>query len=286
MQMASSGVHKVLGAAAVVFFGCAQPVSRLCEEPSQSTSAIVAGQAARVYPEAAILEMPMGDKTYRCSGAVIAPSVVLTAGHCVDGHSMWKVLAPYANGQSTTAHSGETFDYMGRGDKTVSPRAHDLGLVYLDTPITLAQYPSIASRPIPLGSQIVNIGRVQDGHLSVTDLFVSNPATVSDGNSVGYPLDYASDSIIQPGDSGGPAEVPDVFPHQIVAVNSGLAPGHEILARVDLLYTWIGGRVAAHGGSSSTQVEVGRVTAGGSETSEASSEDGIPDSSSDPCAPR
>jgi hypothetical protein len=265
--------------------GCAQPVSRLCEEPSQTTSsAIVGGQAARVYPEAAILEMPMGDKTYRCSGAIIAPRVVLTAGHCVDGHTLWKVSAPYANGQTAQASTGETFDYMGRGDKTVSPRAHDIGLVYLDQPIALAQYPSIAPRGIPLGSPIVNIGRVQDGHLSVTDLFVSQNATVLDGSIVGYPLDYASDSIIQPGDSGGPAEIPNVFPHQIVAVNSGLAPGHEILARVDLLYTWIGGRIAAHGGSSSTQVEIGRVNAGSSETRAAAAVSS-PEASDEACAP-
>jgi hypothetical protein len=126
---------------------------------------------------------------------------------------------------------------------------------------------------------------VQDGHLSVTDLFVSQNASVLDGNIAGYPLDYASDSIIQPGDSGGPAEIPDVFPHQIVAVNSGLAPNHEILARVDLLYTWIGGRIAAHGGSSSTQVEIGRVNAGASETRAAAAVNGQTDSSDDPCAP-
>ena len=191
------------------------------------------------------------------------------------------------NGQTSTSHSAETFDYAGKGDKTVSPVAHDIGLVYLDDPIALAQYPAIVSKPLALGSDIENVGRVQDGHLSVTDLFVSSSATVLDGSIVGYPLDYASDSIIQPGDSGGPAEVPDSNPHEIVGVNSGLAPGHEILARVDLLSTWIEGRIAAHGGGTTTQVEIGRVNTGSSETGQAFGAANTTEiATNDPCAPR
>jgi hypothetical protein len=53
---------------------------------------------ASAYPEAVLLNGrkqtdPQGF-VYHCSGSVIAPRVVLTAGHCVVGLSEWQVTAP------------------------------------------------------------------------------------------------------------------------------------------------------------------------------------------------
>jgi hypothetical protein len=79
-------------------------------------------------------------------------------------------------------------------------------------------------------------------------LFVSKPLTVRSAARQGFAFDYIASEIIESGDSGGPDEVTGTTPHKIVAVNSGAGGGTEVLARVDLLKSWILGKVAAHGG--------------------------------------
>jgi hypothetical protein len=182
-----------------------------------------------------------------CSGVVIAPQVVLTAGHCVDVYTGWSVQAPFVL-QSSSASKGETFDWKSDGSKIV-PNLHDVGLVYLDQPIRLPRYPALATSPVADGSDIVNIGRVDDSGVSSTELFVSSPLPVKNAASVGCPYDYVGAQAIEKGDSGGPVEVPGTTPHLLVAVNSGVNRGTELLARTDLLARWIGDRIAAHGGA-------------------------------------
>src|SRR5262249_5040184 len=111
---------------------------------------------------------------------------------------------------------------------------------------SLASYPVIAQKASPDGTEIVNIGRIQDGQFSSSDLFESKPITVEDGAKYGFPYDYQATQIIQPGDSGGPDMLAGT--HTIVAVNSGSGSGTEVLARVDLLYDWIQQQIADNGG--------------------------------------
>ncbi|HLK36569.1 MAG TPA: hypothetical protein VKU41_07430, partial [Polyangiaceae bacterium] len=108
------------------------------------------------------------------------------------------------------------------------------------------------SKELADNSQVVNIGRIQDGSVSTTDLFVSTPVSVMDGATAGYDFDYSAQDIIESGDSGGPDEVPASSPHLIVAVNSGGGTG-EVLARTDppAVYKWILQQIAAHGGGCS-----------------------------------
>jgi len=185
-----------------------------------------------------------------CSGSVIAPKVVLTAGHCVDGFTNWKITAPNASGQKASAASGTTYDWAEHGSETVNPNHHDIGLIFLSTAINLTSYPVLATTGLGNGSSIVNIGRINNGSLSTTNLYVSKSIAVTSGSSSGFPYDYAATDVIQSGDSGGPDEVPGSSPHLIVAVNSGAGGSSEVLARVDLLATWISGQIASHGGTS------------------------------------
>jgi V8-like Glu-specific endopeptidase len=210
-----------------------------------SSNAIVGGKAASAYPEAVLVDMKGGAA---CSGSLIAPSVVLTAGHCVDGFDSWGIQAPFAGNQSSSSSDGETYDWAENGAETVNPDHHDIGLVYLQTPLRISHYPTLSQKALADGTEIVNVGRIQDGQLSKTSLFVSSPAQLTDGTASGYPLDYTSDAIIQPGDSGGPVFLASAAQHTIVAVNSGVNPTFEVLARVDLLYSWIAQKVQAHGG--------------------------------------
>lgn len=216
-----------------------------------STSAvrepIIGGSKASAYPEAALIDMSInGQTSAACSGSVIAPRVVLTAGHCILGVNGWKVTVPYAGKQSKTSKSAVT-PYKGQGG-SVDPNTQDVGLIFLDAPIDLPSYPKIATSKLPNGSKAMNIGRINNGSFSSTDLFVSQPLSLSDAASYGFPYDYIAKEIIQSGDSGGPVILSGSNPHTIVAVNSGAGGGTEVLARTDLLAAWIADQIAKHGG--------------------------------------
>jgi hypothetical protein len=230
-------------AIAVLCFAAACGPMKDSEGDSENrTGNIVGGTRASDHPEAVLVDM--GGSA--CSGSVIAPRVVLTAGHCVDGASSWSITAPYAGGQRAKSRKGVVYDWKDVAGEAVDPDKHDLGLVILDTAITLTSYPPLQKTPLADGSKIVNIGRIQDGSFSTTDLFISKPLSAKDAKGDGFPFDYITSEVIQPGDSGGPVE--SAGTHTIVAVNSGAGGGTQVLARVDLVYDWIQATITANGG--------------------------------------
>jgi secreted trypsin-like serine protease len=232
------------------FVACAAPAES--EDVGAEAGAIIGGKKATAYPEAALLDLYVdGSLQGYCSGSVIAPKVVLTAGHCVHQITSWRIAVPYAAGQTAAGTSGATYDWTSSAE-TVDPTMHDIGLVFLSTPITLSSYPTLASSPVASGAKVVNIGRIDNGAFSTTNLYVSQPSTVTKGAASGFPYDYAAREQIQSGDSGGPDMASGT--HTIVAVNSGAGSGTEVLARVDLLYSWLQQQIAAHGGADASDV--------------------------------
>jgi len=210
------------------------------------SSPIISGSLASDHPEAALITLTRGGAGFECSGAVIAPRVVLTAGHCVVGMDSWTVTAPFVSTQKIRG-TGEALDWVDDGSHHVNPGQHDVGLIYLDEPIVLDRYPALGEQTVPDGTTVVNIGRILDGTLSSSQMFVSKPLTVQSAAGLGLPMDYVAEKVIEEGDSGGPVEVSGTYPHLIAAVNSG-AGGLEVLARVDLVKGWIDQRIAEHGG--------------------------------------
>jgi hypothetical protein len=230
---------------------CAIPYSE-SDDPERTgddAQAIKGGSLATDYPESVLLLMKVGGAAKSlCSGSMLAPNIVLTAGHCVHGFDSWTVTAPFANGQTSSSSNAVTYDWNSDGDN-VDPNSHDVALVILDTPINLASYPTVAASELADGSKVVNVGRINNGQLSNTALYRSKPLAVKSAVSAGYPFDYMADEVIEHGDSGGPVFIPGS--HTIVAVNSGGGGGTEILARVDLLHDWIVQKIDSNGGSGS-----------------------------------
>jgi hypothetical protein len=213
------------------------------EDLGASNDPIVGGTLANQYPEAAYLDIDItATGEYLCSATLIAPRVVLTAGHCVDTHTKWEVHVGATTQVSTSAM---TYDWNERGATTVNPAHHDIGLVFLSQPIVIAAYPTLATAPLANASKVTNVGRIKDG--VITNALYAADTTVTAGAAIGYPFDYQSSDVIQPGDSGGPDFASGT--HVIAAVNSGAGSGTEVLARVDLLQTWLAQQIAAHGGA-------------------------------------
>jgi hypothetical protein len=223
--------------------------------------AIVDGTPATEFPEAVLVNIQRyGQTVMGCSGTVIAPRVVLTAGHCVADGDGWEITAPYASGQKSHGSSKATYDWTQSNDQ-VSPDQHDVGLVFLDSPISLSAYPTIGSAALPDQAQVVTVGRVKNGQLSKSAIYKSKPVKVTSGHSYGFEFDYAAPMVIEHGDSGGPSF--SVGSHTIVSVNSTGDDTTMLNARVDLLKDWIAKQIEQQGGGSSGGGGEGGGGAGG-----------------------
>jgi hypothetical protein len=231
----------------MVFVACSGTYETTGEESAAVTvEPIIGGTLASQYPEAAYLNIDLSASGgYACSGALISPNVVMTAGHCVDGHTRFEV---YVNGAYRLSTSSASYDWNEHGAETVNPAHHDIGLVFLADAIKIATYPTLSNVKVANNTKAINVGRVLNG--TVQSNAYQAPATIGAADPIGYPYDYSSADVIQPGDSGGPVFTSGT--HTIVAVNSGAGSGIQVLARVDLLYSWISAQIAAHGGTTGT----------------------------------
>jgi secreted trypsin-like serine protease len=90
-----------------------------------------------------------GSRLYRCSGSMLSPSVLLTAGHCTDAATgavsarVWldQAASGYPDSGGLAAHTLFNYGFTGF---TAAAESHDVGLVVLDRPVALPLYASLA----------------------------------------------------------------------------------------------------------------------------------------------
>lgn len=144
---------------AIVLCGCAASDARSAgEEMSSSTELPISGSNAQIdntgfsnpwMPAVGQLQLATGSSTTRCTGTLIAPGVVLTAGHCLNGvpaqnagQFVIPTAAPVGN-----APSGPQFPIQSWKRLTgAAPDAHDVACVFLTTPVpkpVVASYPRV-----------------------------------------------------------------------------------------------------------------------------------------------
>lgn len=117
-----------------------------------SASAVRHGQAdADRHPYVGLLVAFVdGAPAWQCSGALLSPTTLLTAGHCTDGAD--RVLVWFEEDLRDAAAVG--FPLGGRTSVTGTPLTHpdydqatfsrhDLGVVRLDAPVRVARYASL-----------------------------------------------------------------------------------------------------------------------------------------------
>jgi hypothetical protein len=149
---------------------------------AQPASAIIDGQRDEVHTNVGLIRFTTADGRFRCSGTLISPTVVLTAGHCTgdDGsHPATNVYVSFntdlpadplaagitaaesaaraANYITGTAHPDPNWD----GRLSIS-KQHDQGVVVLDAPAT-TKWPAIKPAPLlPVGALDANQGALKN----------------------------------------------------------------------------------------------------------------------------
>src|SRR5215216_6542936 len=149
---------------------------------AQPAAAITSGQRDEVHTNVGVVRFTTEAGRFRCSGTLISPTVVLTAGHCTGETGQSPAtnvyvsfntdlpLDPLAPGITPAERAARAANYItgtahpdpGWDGKLSVSNQHDQGVVVLDAPAT-SKWPSITPAPLlPVGTLDSNQGALKN----------------------------------------------------------------------------------------------------------------------------
>lgn len=194
---------------------------------------IIGGVSAPEFREGVVIRKDGKD---HCSGALVAPDMVLTAGHCIHALNAEQITLEFPHNRGIIRNARELINICAAEslyDETPLSE-NEVALIRLDADLNLGSYPYPTLAGAVLGEDVRSLGMIQDGVAGDGEMFISSaqPVFAHDDNYYG-----TNSNVGQGGDSGGPMfttdVVPGTSPNVIVAVTTGSYLDNDWYARVD-----------------------------------------------------
>ena len=219
------------------------------EDPASSDDAIQGGTTDTKHPGVGLVWFQGGGF---CSGTLISPSVVLTAGHCVQDPIEGFFTG---NGKATANLGAEPVTGMVKHavDKMIAHPSYssgggcpnstfDIGLIHLATPITTITPTAIATAAPAAGAtcEAVGFGTFTKGGTDTYERKRHGTEIVQATAASSIQVKFGT-AIADHGDSGGPLLCGSVVSGATSCHTDGNYPQHQVeyYGRVDAASAWI-----------------------------------------------